>query len=306
MKFGDNLRKLRKNKNYSQEDLAFKVGVSRQSVSKWETGEAYPEMNNILELCKIFHCKINELVNDSIIDVDSLDEEVKMKVVKLKEEKQKKVKLLSKIIAVMAKIGRICLMVAIPFVIFAMVVVPIVLSKVDVKDNKITFSGIDDVVKVVEKNNKIEVTVNDKTVANEEDKEAIAEIKKFLDKHSDAEIITYTELGCAFFIAYLVILIMILKHMESLFKNINKGDTPFTLENVKHIKHMAYLMIASIIFPAVIGGIINGLMDVDLNLNLSGTNLIEILILFVMAYVFEYGYEIQRDSQGKMYGDFNE
>ena len=263
-------------------------------------------MNNILELCKIFHCKINELVNDSIIDVDSLDEEVKMKVVKLKEEKQKKVKLLSKIIAVMAKIGRICLMVAIPFVIFAMVVVPIVLSKVDVKDNKITFSGIDDVVKVVEKNNKIEVTVNDKTVANEEDKEAIAEIKKFLDKHSDAEIITYTELGCAFFIAYLVILIMILKHMESLFKNINKGDTPFTLENVKHIKHMAYLMIASIIFPAVIGGIINGLMDVDLNLNLSGTNLIEILILFVMAYVFEYGYEIQRDSQGKMYGDFNE
>ena len=42
MKFGDNLRKLRKNKNYSQEDLAFKVGVSRQSVSKWETGEAYP------------------------------------------------------------------------------------------------------------------------------------------------------------------------------------------------------------------------------------------------------------------------
>lgn len=306
MKFGDNLRKLRKNKNYSQEDLAFKVGVSRQSVSKWETGEAYPEMNNILELCKIFHCKINELVNDSIIDVDSLDEEVKMKVVKLKEEKQKKVKLLSKIIAVMAKIGRICLMVAIPFVIFAMVVVPIVLSKVDVKDNKITFSGIDDVVKVVEKNNKIEVTVNDKTVANEEDKEAIAEIKKFLDKHSDAEIITYTELGCAFFIAYLVILIMILKHMESLFKNINKGDTPFTLENVKHIKHMAYLMIASIIFPAVIGGIINGLMDVDLDLNLSGTNLIEILILFVMAYVFEYGYEIQRDSQGKMYGDFNE
>jgi len=306
MKFGDNLRKLRKNKNYSQEDLAFKVGVSRQSVSKWETGEAYPEMNNILELCKIFHCKINELVNDSIIDVDSLDEEVKMKVVKLKEEKQKKVKLLSKIVAVMAKIGRICLMVAIPFVIFAMVVVPIVLSKVDVKDNKITFSGIDDVVKVVEKNNKIEVTVNDKTLANEEDKEAIAEIKKFLDKHSDAEIITYTELGCAFFIAYLVILIMILKHMESLFKNINKGDTPFTLENVKHIKHMAYLMIASIIFPAVIGGIINGLMDVDLNLNLSGTNLIEILILFVMAYVFEYGYEIQRDSQGKMYGDFNE
>lgn len=38
MKFGDNLRYLRKSKKLSQEDLAEKVGVSRQSVSKWETG----------------------------------------------------------------------------------------------------------------------------------------------------------------------------------------------------------------------------------------------------------------------------
>ena len=53
MKFGENLKKIRKEKNMSQEQLAEKVNVSRQSVSKWETGESYPEMNNILELCKI-------------------------------------------------------------------------------------------------------------------------------------------------------------------------------------------------------------------------------------------------------------
>ena len=45
MKFGDNLKKLRKTKKLSQEDLAEKLNVSRQSVSKWETGDAYPEMN---------------------------------------------------------------------------------------------------------------------------------------------------------------------------------------------------------------------------------------------------------------------
>jgi transcriptional regulator with XRE-family HTH domain len=306
MKFGDNLKTLRKSKNLSQEQLAEKVNVTRQSVSKWETGEAYPEMNNILELCKIFHCKINELVNDSIIDVDSLDEEVKMKVVKLKEEKLKKVKILSKIISVLAKIGRICLMIVIPFIVLAMIVVPIVLSKVDVKDNKITFDGINDVVKIVEKNDKIEVTINDKTIADEEDKDAIVEIKKFLDKHSDTEIIVYTEVGCTFLIAYIIITIIMLKHLELLFKNINNGDTPFTLENVKYIKHIAYLMIVSIIFPGIIGGIVNGLMGVDLDLSLSGHNLVEILIIFVMAYIFEYGYEIQLDSKGKMYGDFNE
>ena len=38
MKFGDNLRNLRKSKKISQERLAEKVGVSRQSVSKWERG----------------------------------------------------------------------------------------------------------------------------------------------------------------------------------------------------------------------------------------------------------------------------
>ena len=60
MKFGDNLKLIRKNKNMSQELLAEKMNVSRQSVSKWENGEAYPEMHNILQLCKIFNCKIND------------------------------------------------------------------------------------------------------------------------------------------------------------------------------------------------------------------------------------------------------
>ena len=65
-------------------------------------------------------------------------------------------------------------------------------------------------------------------------------------------------------------------------------------------------MIANIIFPAIIGGIINGLMGTDVDINLGGSSLIEILVLFVMAYIFEYGYEIQLDSKGKMYGDENE
>ena len=44
MKFGDNLKQIRKSKNISQEELAERLGVSRQSVSKWETGENYPNL----------------------------------------------------------------------------------------------------------------------------------------------------------------------------------------------------------------------------------------------------------------------
>lgn len=99
MKFGDNLKLIRKNKKMSQEQLAEKMNVSRQSVSKWETGEAYPEMNNILELCKIFNCKINDLVHTDMTDISSLDEEIVMSVVKFNEKKQKEVKTLSNVIS---------------------------------------------------------------------------------------------------------------------------------------------------------------------------------------------------------------
>ena len=60
-------------------------------------------MNRIFELCKIFHCKLNDLVNDNILDFDSLDKEVKMSVVKFNKEKQNKLKIVSKTISIFQK-----------------------------------------------------------------------------------------------------------------------------------------------------------------------------------------------------------
>ena len=139
MKFGDNLKLIRKNKKMSQEQLAEKMNVSRQSVSKWETAEAYPEMNNILELCKIFNCKINDLVHTDMSDINSLDKEIIMNVVKFNDKKQKQVKTLSNVIGLIGKIGGIVLKVAIPFIILAMILVPYVVNNVEIKDNEITF-----------------------------------------------------------------------------------------------------------------------------------------------------------------------
>ena len=51
--FANNLKKLRKDNNLSQEELALELGVSRQSVSKWESGQTYPEMDKVLQLCKM-------------------------------------------------------------------------------------------------------------------------------------------------------------------------------------------------------------------------------------------------------------
>ena len=68
MKFGENLQKLRKEKGISQEQLAEQLGVTRQSVSKWESGASYPEMDKIVALCNIFHCDMNVLINKDITE----------------------------------------------------------------------------------------------------------------------------------------------------------------------------------------------------------------------------------------------
>lgn len=66
MNFSEKLLNLRKEKNYSQEDLADKLDVTRQSVSKWESGQTYPEMDKLIAICKIFDCSLEELTNDDI------------------------------------------------------------------------------------------------------------------------------------------------------------------------------------------------------------------------------------------------
>ena len=69
MSFNEKLQNLRKENKYSQEELADMLDISRQSVSKWESGQTYPEMDKLLVLCKIFNCSLEELTNDEISKV---------------------------------------------------------------------------------------------------------------------------------------------------------------------------------------------------------------------------------------------
>lgn len=305
MRFGDNLRKLRKSKRLSQEDLAEKMKVSRQSVSKWETGDAYPEMNNILELCKIFHCRINDLVNDSIIDMDSLDEEIRMNVVKFKSEQQSKMKGLSSAITILAKIGKIVCMICIPIVIASMIILGIVISKVNITDDEIIWNG-NNMIRVTEVDNNISVKINDTVIVETTNQDEILKIKEILQNNSKIMLLGYVEIGFTFLIISLVLISIMLKSLENLFNNIHKGDTPFTLENVGYIKKMAYLMIVVTVLPSIVGVIFEGILKMDLDVDFEMFSLVEILFLFSIAYIFQYGYEIQLDSKGRIYGDVNE
>ena len=62
MTFGDKLAKLRREQNYTQEQFADILGVSRQSVSKWESDSAYPETDKLVKICELFNCSSDYLL----------------------------------------------------------------------------------------------------------------------------------------------------------------------------------------------------------------------------------------------------
>lgn len=60
------LQFLRKSNNYTQEELAGKLGISRQAVSKWETGVTVPDLEVLLKISKLYHISINDILEPKI------------------------------------------------------------------------------------------------------------------------------------------------------------------------------------------------------------------------------------------------
>ena len=69
MDFGNKIMELRKKKGMSQEELAEKVGVARQTISKWELGETSPDLKQSKELSKIFNISLDELTENNIKEI---------------------------------------------------------------------------------------------------------------------------------------------------------------------------------------------------------------------------------------------
>ena len=68
MTLGEKIAKQRKELNYTQEQLADVLGVSRQSISKWESDIAYPETDKLIELGKLFDCSMDYLLKEDVTE----------------------------------------------------------------------------------------------------------------------------------------------------------------------------------------------------------------------------------------------
>ncbi len=66
MSTGENIQFLRKREGFTQEGFAEQMGVSRQTISKWESDSCFPEMEKLLQMCEMFHCNLDDLVRGDV------------------------------------------------------------------------------------------------------------------------------------------------------------------------------------------------------------------------------------------------
>ncbi len=304
MKFSENLKRIRKKNKISQEELAEKLGVSRQSVSKWETGENYPSMHNIMILCDLLNCKMDELVCEEEKNMNQLDKEIKQNIVKFKKEKQKKMKGISKTIYILARIGKIISILGMISLSLTIAITPIFLSHIQITDNNIKILG--EEIKYKEVKNGIQIMYRKENtfIHQNEYKHQINFINHF--KENPYKVIGFIETAFLFLLITLILLQFAFSILEKLFINIHDKDTPFSLENVNYIKKLAIFMTLIIIIPNIAGSILSIITEYSIGIDFELIELIYILIFFSMAYIFEYGYFIQLDSKGKIYGEIEE
>lgn len=76
MEFNNKLYELRKQKGFSQEELASRLNVSRQTVSKWEVGESAPDMGKLIAISDLFEISLDELVKGETPKQSDVSEQV--------------------------------------------------------------------------------------------------------------------------------------------------------------------------------------------------------------------------------------
>ena len=79
MNIGKNISFLRKQKKLTQEQLADRMNVTRQTVSRWESDEVVPELDRLVEMCEIFTCKLDSLVREDLSDQSEIYSEIRLK-----------------------------------------------------------------------------------------------------------------------------------------------------------------------------------------------------------------------------------
>lgn len=222
-----------------------------------------------------------------------------MSTVKFKFEKQKKVKGLSKAISIIAKIGKALTIIGIIGIVICMSLAPVIVNNIKIGDKTVEVFG----EKFDREENKLVSQSHNNVVIEDKDLDIVID---YLQSKKSLTNIGYIEAALVTVIITMGLSYFALRYLDKLFTNINKEDSPFTLENVSYIKKIAYLMIGILILPNFTSFFTGLIVEEDVNMGVDLTEVLYILIIFAMSYIFEYGYELQSNSKRTMYGEIDE
>lgn len=282
MNFGNNLKNFRKNNKLSQEELAFKLGVTRQSVSKWEVGTAYPEMTNIIALCTLFNCKITDLINDTIGDYKNFNDEIKDEVVKFNNKEQKNIKIVSKAIYSLSRLIILFLIVPTFLLSIFSLVYPFISSNIKISNKNVTIYNKEYKINAI-------ITMNNLGGFNMENKNQISSC--------------CIETNLMFVTINSILQILFLYYLVKLFKNIYDKKIPFSLDNEKIINKIVFILLGEKVLNIIFMLIASLFLKIDNVFEFNIKDIVEILIIISILYFFKYGRLIQKDSKAVIYSE---
>ena len=310
MELGEKLKSLRTSAGLTQARLAEAVEVAPRTISKWENGLEEPTLSDIRKLCKALGCKKSDLVEETeekpvrkVKTVEAKPVVIEKKVGKLEKNKQSYLKGLATAGAVISKIVRILTYIGIGCLAFCVVFVPIILGSFDIiGGNTIKINGVEETIV-------LEPTDETKYTIRIDDKEETIDlnfsnklVSDFLNDYSKTKAICLIEVSLIITIAGMLITSFILKNTEKLFNNVQDGHV-FTEDNAVILRNVGYLIIASFVIPFLAGIVPNSVMGTNFGEDFSLVDVISILAIFALSYIFEYGSAIQEDSKSVIYDE---
>ena len=217
----------------------------------------------------------------------------------LNVDEQKKVHTLSRIIAIFMRVGKILMMIIVPFIFITMIAIPVIFNKLEVSGNIVSF----DSVRLVVNDKHLSIKLPDGTYVSNEEIEGLDEIVDFLSDNSKGKIVAYIETALVFVGAILIIEIYLLSYIENLFNNFYYKNTPFIEENANYMRKIGRFMIIRIAISIVMVIVLRLIINSELSVNFDSYGILEILIIYCMYYIFTYAYRLQEKNNTLIYDE---
>lgn len=307
MSISKKIAKLRKELKLSSEDFGKKLGVTGRMVARWENNTSKPTDELLDKIKEVYGKDLRETsVKKEIVKKEEKKEEnIKIENASLDKNDSKGLKTLSKFISIIAKIVKVCLIIAIPFLIALMIIVPIIVKNLEIGDNYIKYKNSSGEVLTIQGEDillsgKYTIKYKDEITTGEIRYDLLGEVAKNIRGMDQTKIIVFSEVSLVLTIASVVLGVVFFTYLSKLFKNISE-KTPFTIDNIKYLKMITYILIANIIVEILLEFIVKVFVSVDISSNLGSNSIIVMLVLASLIYIFKYGYNLQQNTNSDIY-----